>query len=262
MAILNFPDPLVTNPWFDGTQWWNYDGEGWLRGLGITNDAIITGYKNRIINGNRQINQRGFDGDWAPYGNWLYGYDRWRKTPRYVDSVIQQIEINNIDIGVPYTLSWEGGNGQDGRLQNWDESIAVEGTSPITGTFTATGDNTFIYALLPDSAYNIQLEKGTSATDFEFRDTGIEALLCTRFYLRINSWFTFANQVGTNATSRSLLYNFPSIMRTTPTVTFVNDSGGVNQSVYPTTVSVNLRITGVGSVNNVTVGDLVADAEF
>ena len=41
---LNYPDPAVTNPWYDGVQWWSFDGDGWLRiELHVGEDGIPPG---------------------------------------------------------------------------------------------------------------------------------------------------------------------------------------------------------------------------
>jgi len=94
-------------------------------------------------------------------------------------------------------------------------------------TDTTAGD--FLYIT------NVQLEKGTQATSFEYRQYTTELALCQRYYAK-----TFpqnvapANGLGTNyyfgysvnTANPSTIWKFPVTMRTSPTVTLFNDRVG------------------------------------
>jgi hypothetical protein len=75
---------------------------------------------------------------------------------------------------------------------------------------------------------NVQLEKGTQATPFEWRPYGTELSLCQRYYLQYgkNASNTSApvSPIGTAASAVDVksIYTFPVVMRATPTVTQSN----------------------------------------
>jgi hypothetical protein len=69
----------------------------------------------------------------------------------------------------------------------------------------------------------VQLEVGTQATSFDFRDYGRELILCQRYYQ--------ASSYGTTTYPSSTGYarayaSFPVIMRTAPTMVFVDQGSG------------------------------------
>lgn len=59
----------------------------------------------------------------------------------------------------------------------------------------------------------VQLEKGSTATSFDCRPYGTELMLCQRYYQVVPASLTYG--LGSNAIA--LQYNFPVIMRSTPT---------------------------------------------
>ena len=139
--------PIKGTDYFDGK-----DGQdGFSKG----------GFKNLIINGGFDVNQRGAssktDTSKDTSGN-EYSYDRWI----YTDSTIKQrIEVLNYKPNTVYTLS--GTN-----------ITTTQITSPASGTWTVdTGTNN------PD---NVQLEEGSVATPFEQRPYVLELSLCKRYY--------------------------------------------------------------------------------
>lgn len=79
----------------------------------------------------------------------------------------------------------------------------------------------------------VQLEAGSSATDFEDRDPGTEAALCLRYYQETRlDWYGTTTAGGNYRASVSL----PNPMRAFPTVTGVNLANGsfpVASAIYP-----------------------------
>ena len=67
---------------------------------------------------------------------------------------------------------------------------------------------------------NVQLEKGSTATSFDYRPYGTELALCQRYYYRVTSSATASRLgIGYNQTTTLMngLNNFPVTMRTSPT---------------------------------------------
>ena len=88
----------------------------------------------------------------------------------------------------------------------------------------------------------VQLEKGTQATSFDFRDYGRELILCQRYFVNIgaSTQFMGAHAFSTNRVISAAFY--PATMRTTPTVTssstaytyFVNGTAATSTAVGST----------------------------
>jgi hypothetical protein len=107
-------------------------------------------------------------------------------------------------IGVGSTLSGTAGAWAAGNLFSVTGAVSVVGTSGAT--FYITG---------------VQLEKGSTATSFDYRPYGTELQLCQRYYCRFNANSSGAGlisigwAVSTTATAFSIA--FPVTMRTPPT---------------------------------------------
>jgi len=109
-------------------------------------------------------------------------------------------------IGVRIWFSLGAGATVSGTAGTWAASGAVSatGATSVVGTSGATFYIT-----------GVQLEVGSSATGFEYRDYGRELILCQRYYVKgLFSYSVFAT--GTTDIFFSLAY--PVALRTTPTV--------------------------------------------
>ena len=148
----------------------------------------LSGFRNVIINGNFQVNQRGYVSG-AAVGTELYAHDRWKmaasadtyaystgnnKTTVIIPAgkVLRQIvEGLNLQTGT-YTLSWEGT--AQGKI-----GAGAYGASGITGT--AVGGTNLTIEFGPGTVSKVQLEFGSIASPFEFRPIGTELALCQRY---------------------------------------------------------------------------------
>lgn len=118
-------------------------------------------FKNRIINGDFRVNQRGFDGNWANKAIGEYGYDRWKK---YSDTEITQIiEEGFFKPDTIHTVSYD----------YQGERVIFQTRSPSTGHWGI---------VVPIGATKVQVEEGTKATDFEYVPFDLELLRCQRYY--------------------------------------------------------------------------------
>jgi hypothetical protein len=116
--------------------------------------------------------------------------------------------IVQFSLGMGSTLSNTAGSWYSGNYRAPTGSVSVVGTNGAT--FYITG---------------VQLEKGSTATSFDYRPYGTELALCQRyFYKRINSsggvrQLAGAFQVYGVGSAFGTFFNFPVTMRATPTAT-------------------------------------------
>lgn len=151
--------------------------------------GVTLSFRNKIINGNFNINQRA-----AVSGTSLalnaYFLDRWRSatatnavtwaasgngnivTIPATEEIEQVIEGNNIEGGV-YTLSWTG-----------TATAQVNGSAITNGGQTGSlpANTNVTVKFLAGTVSLVQFEKSTVATVFEQRPPPIETILCERYY--------------------------------------------------------------------------------
>jgi len=223
-----------------------------------------TGFKNYLINGDFQINQRGFAGGALAAG--VYGFDRWKAgtggcnvslsgvTLTHTSGpLIQVIEAPNL-AGRNITVSVEDPSGS--------VDVDVEG---VTGTITAgSGRRGITLAVPAGSTGNIsvqltasgvtysrvQVELGKAATEFEFRPLSVELALCERYFEKS---YEIADAPGAASSSTSIQYNyvnnpaydkrtFPFRVRKSksPSITFYSPISGASGKAYNAISSVDI----------------------
>ena len=194
---------------------------------------------------------------------------------------IESININDFVVGDTFTVSfWARSANNEGSIQtyygyptavdNFNGGVTfpsnTSGTvNAVTSTWTrytqtytvtASGSVTPAYGLQLIISYSpatsgsrefqvtgVQLEKGTTATSFDYRPYGTELALCQRYY---NTSYngsggavgsaTTTNQLGywgtTTFTYNGTLVSFPVAMRSTPTVTIYSPNTGTSAKMY------------------------------
>lgn len=152
------------------------------------NGGQISGNRNVIINGNFSVNQRVYPSGGATTAG-MYTLDRWKVTGTagvtYTNivnrwtitipagQILQQV-VDGPDINEGFhVLSW-GGTAQ-GRVNGGAFGTSGQVTAALTGGQAA------LVEFNTGTLFNVQLEKGTVASSFEYRLRGIELLLCQRF---------------------------------------------------------------------------------
>ena len=188
----------------------------------------LQGFKNRIINGNCSINQRGYVTNTALTAG-SYAHDRWKagasgctytftqgdpdtQITITAGSLQQVVEGVNLPEGGTYVLSWTGT--AQARYNG-----GSYGASPLAVTGIAASSNTTIEFNTGTVKY-VQLEPGSVATPFERRAIGLEALLCQRYYQRIQpgtAYQGFGVGVYYSATLAMMPIQFFVFMRAVPT---------------------------------------------
>jgi len=181
------------------------------------------GFKNRIINGQLNINQRSVSGT-VTLAAGVYGHDRFKggasgctytfSTSNNVTtltisagSLIQVVEGFNLESGT-YTLSFTGT--AQGKIGAGSFSASGVTGSITGGTNTNIEFNTGTLSLP-------QLEKGSTATSFDYRSIGTELALCQRYFEKLS-----AETVGPVAVRTTAWYgviSWKTEKRTSPTIT-------------------------------------------
>ena len=103
-------------------------------------------------------------------------------------------------------------------LNSW-QAVNYFGSTTASNNWIGTNGATFYIT-------GVQLEKGSTATSFDYRPYGTELFLCQRYFWRRTgaSNATFGvGQVYNTTDIRALLYN-PVVMRTAPSITFTGSN--------------------------------------
>ncbi len=207
---------------------------------------------NLLLNGDLQINQRGFAGGALAAG--IYGFDRWKAGPAgatltvagydltlSAGALVQPVEPALWGLssfaGQPLTLSVEGlsGGALSVTVGSVSGSIAAGmGRRCVTLT-PAVGDTGALPVRLAPAGpavtlRRIKLEIGRRASAWVARPAALEELLCARYFWRFESSLSLdAYQAAGGAVAQTLM--LPARMRATPSASFavsgtVNVAGG------------------------------------
>lgn len=188
-----------------------------------TINGVAIGTKNVIINGNFNINQRAVSGT-VTLAAGAYGHDRFKAgasgctyTFATVENVttitisagslIQVIEGLNLQTGT-YTLSWSGT--AQGKIGGGSYSATGVTGSATGGTNLNVEFNTGTLSL-------VQLEKGSTATSFDYRAYGTELQLCQRYCRTLPATTSVGYSAGGNTLYSGGSFSIAS-MRTAPTL--------------------------------------------
>jgi hypothetical protein len=248
------------------------DGAVWKESLNIdpttgqatfpsgAGDGSLAGFRNRIVNGNFVINQRGYASG-AALAAGAYAHDRWKAaasgatyaftqaspetTINITAGALQQtIEGASLE-GGDFTLSWTGT--AQGRING-----GSPGASPLTVTGLSAGANVTI-EFSTGTLGRVQFESGLYPTMFERRMRGFEQFLCQR-YFHVN---TLAGSVGMASATTEIIFgvSFPVTMRAAPTPTLMKTSvsGAAFEllvgSVWTTAASLAASTVNLGTTN-------------
>jgi len=191
-GFLRYNSTIASFEGYSGTAWGSVGGGSiTFNDLSVQASAQV-GIKNRVIDGGFILNQRVYvSGTSLPSGT--YGHDRWKggaSAGTYTftqgalgvnttititaGSIIQVIEGCNVAEGGTYVLSWTGT--AQGRLNGG--AFGSSGTVTVTGWVAGTNLNVEFNT---GTCGSVQLEKGSTATSFDYRDYGRELIMCQRY---------------------------------------------------------------------------------
>lgn len=168
----------------------------------------------------------------------------------------------NVDASAGMYLFLDLGNGSNSRSTagSWQAAAlgGVTGAVRLISTNGATFDLT-----------GSQIEKGSVATAFEWRQFQTELALCQRYWQKtfpyaspavdnggVNGAHTFAQMVGASTAITGTGYPYKVTMRTAPTVTIKNPSGGTAGQYYNANTATSCTGSTTGSIgdSNLTFG--------
>ena len=230
----------------------------------LSSNAQQVGMKNRIIDGGFILNQRVYVSGTA-LSSGVYAHDRWKAgsgggTYTFTQgalgvnttititagTIMQVIEGCNLAEGGTYVLSWTGT--AQGRLNGG--TYGSSGTVTVTGWTAGTNLNVEFNT---GTLGSVQLEKGSTATSFDYRPYGTELALCQRYYWAGYSMIYGYYGFGGNWPAGSPVA-LPVPMRTSPTVAIgTNLSNNLTNSIsvvwaYPTQFLFSVNVTGTGTM--------------
>ena len=223
----------------------------------MANGGAEFGMRNRLINAQGIINQRGYVSGTATSGANQYTLDRWRvvtsgqnltfTTTNNVTTftapaggVEQVIEGVNLESGT-YNLNWTG-----------NATATVGGTSVANGGSISVTGGTNLTIRFTGGTFSLpQFEKGTQATPFEWRPYGQELALCQRYYYKQNTsganggytQFGFGNGYGTGIINLTVTFpvsmrSYPNSLDTSAMGTFQYETG-TSAGNTPTSIAIN-----------------------
>lgn len=193
---------LPTNPHYVGDSGHTNDHNTTVTALSYLLTDYQTSSKNKVINGNFMVNQRAYASA-ANLASGTYGFDRWKSnytnttltftsapqgqsvTINSAGGLQQVIERSDIPAG-SYTLSWVGT--ATGRVYNSGATAPSYSASPITVTLDGTANVVVEFTASggTKTLSQVQLERGTWNTAYEFEDYGTTLRKCQRFFMRWN----------------------------------------------------------------------------
>jgi hypothetical protein len=245
---------------------------------------------NLLINGDMQINQRGFAGGALAAG--AYGFDRWKadgagatlsrngfEITLAKGAIVQAVEPALWGVtsfaGRPLTLSVEDLSGGALMVGIGSESgtiAAGAGRRGLTLTPAAGDTGNLRIRLAPASAAisfrRIKLEFGAAATAHQHRPLTQEQLLCWRHYWRHEGTIRLDAYQVAGGSSRQLIA-LPARMRATPSVSFAvvsdaNIQGGTERGIHAISAHGAYASMVAASTGRVQAefGDITFDAEL
>jgi hypothetical protein len=141
--------------------------------------------------------------------------------------------------GIGLRVYWDLGGGSGTRITAGSWQSALAGGATGTTSVSATSGASFYVT-------GVQVEKGTTATQFDFRSFGTELQLCQRYYYQLNaaSSATYLCQLQAYSSTNIFgkIIDLPVTMRATPTASasgnFVaNNANGSGYTVTDVTIA-------------------------
>jgi hypothetical protein len=154
--------------------------------------------------------------------------DTWEKKSVTISGDTSGTWLTTNGIGVRLELSLGSGPDRSGTAGAWTGSFTTSATGAVSviGTLNATWYVT-----------GVQLEKGSTATDFEYVDYGRQLQMCQRYY---EMCLGGCRGTGYGSLLQSVA-NFRASKRATPTVTFISFNSNENTAAnaYSRHITVN-----------------------
>jgi hypothetical protein len=147
-------------------------------------------------------------------------------------------------IGIQINFGLGVGSTYSGTASAWAGAnyVSATGATSVVGTNGATWYIT-----------GVQLEKGSTATSFDYRPYGQELALCQRYYYRFNPTSGNSNTLGSgfvnSSTEAQIIHFFPVSMRTSPTALEQSGTAGNYAIRYTGAVATCSAVPAFGDAN-------------
>ena len=189
----------------------------------------------------------------------------------YTISVANTFEYKTVTIAGDTTGTWLTTNGIGMRVRfSLGAGSTYSGTSgawasatytSATGAVSVVGTNGATFYIT-----GVQLEKGSTATSFDYRDIGRELIMCQRYFERsynigsatgtfTNGFIGFNNPLTSTSDIPSNIL-FKVTKRDTPTVVVYNAVSGASGAAYRSSDAASISVTGINYVGTNGVGNL------
>jgi hypothetical protein len=176
----------------------------------------------------------------------------------YTISVADTWEQKSVTIAGDTSGTWLKTNG-NGMVVVWSLGIGSDYQSTANawgaGEYYGTSSSTSVIGTLNATWYitGVQLEVGTQATSFEYRQYGTELNLCQRYFAKLGGTTSGeglgAGNIQDAADSGFFYVKYPVTMRTAPTAAFSSLLATNNADYNLTVSSIRGQISGIDSSN-------------
>jgi hypothetical protein len=133
--------------------------------------------------------------------------------------------FTNNSIGIAVNFGFGVGSTFSGTAGAWAAGnfVSATGATSVVGTNGAT-----LYIT------GVQLEKGSTATSFDYRPYGTELQLCQRYYsnLLLSGTYAYIAQAMSSSEARTQAIQFKVSMRATPTITLASAGSSSGQIAF------------------------------
>jgi hypothetical protein len=162
-----------------------------------------------------------------PFTYSISSANTWEQKSVTVAGITTGTWVTNNGNGLNVTFSLGVGSTYSGTAGAWASAYYANATGSVK--LVETNSATFYIT-------GVQLEKGSTATSFDYRPYGTELVLCQRYYTKLSSlsgnFVGFGSGVCTGSTSAAIFVKYPVRMRAAPTLnqsnTALYDGSGVN----------------------------------
>ena len=164
------------------------------------------------------------------------------------------VSLNNTS-NTGIVVVWDMGSGSNYNVtpNQWllDDGVRVTNAERLITNSGATWQIT-----------GVQLEKGSTATSFDYRPYGTELAMCQRYYTQWTG-VVYLCQIRSDSGVKAMTYSFKQSMRAAPTVTITSTTGtGTFSTPSVTTEETQLFVTGASTTGGTSVQGFTATSEL
>ena len=187
------------------------------------------------------------NGDYNRFYNFSYtisSANTWTDVSVTIDGDTSGTWVTNNNLGIRLSLSLGAGSGEVGSAGSWG-TATYEGVSGQTNLIATNGATWQITG--------VQLEVGTSASDFEFLPVDVNLARCRRYYQTYaNQRFLTTFNDGNTSDRLGVNFTFNTVMRNAPSVSKnLNSQNVINESTTIYGYSLGCDKSGRGSMTSI-----------